>query len=122
LSDKKNFKYYAGITGDILQSFGIKKEMVAKPLAGLLAGSQETETTAIEENASSDTSGIVDEDTPVSQPKNRRQEMIDLLTMYLQNIDTATLEKLFAIFSEVEDNHDKADQILIYLNQIAEKQ
>jgi hypothetical protein len=121
LSDKKNFKYYAGLTGDILQSFGIKKEMVAKPLAGLLAGSQDGEATAIEKNASSDASGIVEEDAPVSQPKNRRQEMIDLLTMYLKNIDTATLEKLFAIFSEVEDDHDKADQILIYLNQIAEK-
>jgi septum formation topological specificity factor MinE len=119
ISDKKNFKYYAGLTGDILQSFGIKKEVIAKPLAGLLAGSDEEENKAIEQTASPDTSGIVDEEDFNEQPnaKSRRQEMIDLLCMYLENLDTLTIEKLFAIFSEIETDKALADKLILFISQ-----
>lgn len=114
LKDKKKFKYYAGITGDILQSFGLDKKIIAKPLAGLLTnGDEEAESKAIEQTAS-DTSGIVDENEP--KTKNRRQEMIDLLSMYIKNLDTSTLEKLFNIFSEIENNPNNADKIIQFLN------
>ena len=121
IESKKNFKYYAGITGDILQSFGIKKEIIAKPLGGLLSGHSEDETKALNEKASNDantdTSGIIEEQ-PSHTPSvtSKRDEMIDLLSMYIENLDTSTLEKLFDIFSEIENNKSNADKILQFLN------
>jgi hypothetical protein len=119
IATKQNFKYYAGITGDILQSFGIKKELVAKPLAGLLAGSEaQDDPKAIEKNASFDESGIVDDEQVQKQPQSvdeKRNEMIVLIGEFLKGVDNQTLSNTFSIFSEIENDPNNSSLILEYL-------
>jgi hypothetical protein len=119
IATKQNFKYYAGITGDILQSFGIKKELVAKPLAGLLAGSEaQDDPKAIEENTSFDESGIVDDEQVQKQPQSvdeKRNEMIALIGEFLKGVDNQTLSNTFSIFSEIENDPNNSSLILEYL-------
>ncbi len=115
LKDKKTFKYYAGLTGDILQSFGIKKEVIAKPLAGLLSQEDEPKPPSIYHT---DQSGIVEESEEhkhIQGADNPHTEMLNLLKMYLEQLDTLTLEKVFKIFSEIEDQPQKADAIIQFL-------
>jgi len=117
IESKQNFKYYAGITGDILQSFGIKKEIIATPLAGLLSGGNEAEQHMIEQASPSDESGIIDETTPQYQNKNdTRNEMIVLIEKYLKGLDNSTLSNIFSIFSEIENEPKNAVLILEYIN------
>jgi len=114
---KKNFKYYAGITGDILQSFGIKKEIIATPLAGLLTGESEESPKALEESTSEDTSGIVEnEQTTIQTENDKRNEMIALISEYLTSVNNKTLSNIFSIFSEIESNPENSDLILEFLN------
>ena len=115
IESKKNFKYYAGITGDILQSFGIKKEMIATPLAGLLAGGNSDDTKAIAENTQTDNSGIVDDEQTVTI-NNKRDEMIALIAEYLKGVDNKTLSNVFTIFSEIENNPHNSNLIIEFLN------
>ena len=115
IESKKNFKYYAGITGDILQSFGIKKEMIATPLAGLLSGGNSDDTKAIAENTQTDNSGIVDDEQTVSI-NNKRDEMIALIAEYLKGVDNKTLSNVFTIFSEIENNPHNSNLIIEFLN------
>ncbi len=122
IATKQSIKYFAGITGDILQSFGIKKEIVAKPLAGLLTGGEEQEgqeePKAIEEKASFDESGIVDDEQVQKQPQSvdeKRNEMIDLMGEFLKGIDNQTLSNTFSIFSKIENNPNNSSLILEFL-------
>lgn len=112
IESKKNFKYYAGMTGDILQSFGIQKEIIAKPLAGLLSGTTEEESKAIPKNSSPDASGIVED-----EKTGRRQEMLSLIGEYLKGVDQNTLANIFSIFSEIENKPQQSELILAFLNQ-----
>ena len=117
IETKKNFKYYAGITGDILQSFGIKKEIIATPLAGLLAGGDADDTKAIAKNTQTDASGIVDdEQAPVQSTSSKREEMIALIAEYLKGVDNKTLSNIFTIFSEIENNPHNSNLIIEFLN------
>ncbi len=120
IATKSNFKYYAGITGDILQSFGIKKEIVATPLAGILTGGNDDEPKAIEQNVADDDSGIIDDEqpkakAPQSKVSDKRAEMIALISEYLQGIDNKTLSNVFTIFSEIENNPNNSELILKFL-------
>jgi len=119
IANKQNFKYYAGITGDILQSFGIKKELVAKPLAGLLTGGEgQQEPKAIEENTTFDESGIVDDERAENHPRNvdeKRNEMIVLIGEFLKGVDNQTLSNTFSIFSEIENDPNNSSLILEFL-------
>jgi len=115
IESKKNFKYYAGITGDILQSFGIKKEMIATPLAGLLSGGNSDDTKTIAENTQTDNSGIVDDEQTVTI-NNKRDEMIALIAEYLKGVDNKTLSNVFTIFSEIENNPHNSNLIIEFLN------
>ena len=120
IATKSNFKYYAGITGDILQSFGIKKEIIATPLAGILTGGNDEDPKAIEQKIADDDSGIVDDEKPNNQaPSSRvsdkRKEMISLISDYLQGIDNKTLSNVFTIFSEIENDPNNSELILNFL-------
>ena len=122
IEKKKTLKYYASLTGDILQSFGIKKEAIATPLAGLLGSVDDEEATAIEQHASADDSGIVEEPTqPIAQPQNQRDEMIQLITLFLKQVDNPTLHNVFSIFSEIENQPTVAVQIIQFLQNLKQK-
>jgi antitoxin component of MazEF toxin-antitoxin module len=120
IATKSNFKYYAGITGDILQSFGIKKEIIATPLAGILTGGNNDETNTIEQKVNDDDSGIIEDEQPKPQApqsslSNKRAEMIALISEYLQGIDNRTLSNVFTIFSEIENDPNNSELILKFL-------
>jgi hypothetical protein len=105
LEAKKSIRYWAGLTGDILESIGIKKESLKAPLAGFLT---------TEENQSSerktlpDTSGIVEE-TAVN---DKRAELIALIHEYLQHVDDTTLSNIFRIFSDIEQDKTLATYLI----------
>jgi vacuolar-type H+-ATPase subunit I/STV1 len=114
IESKKTIRYWAGLTGDIMESIGIRKEKLREPLAGLVASEQPEETKEIaQEAASIDESGIV-EDKPQS---SKRSELITLISDYLKTVDDPTLANIFLIFSEIEKDHSLAQAILTYLNE-----
>ena len=120
IATKSNFKYYAGITGDILQSFGIKKEIIATPLAGILTGGNDEDPKAIEQKIADDDSGIIEDEqpntkAPSSSVSDKRTEMISLISDYLQGIDNKTLSNVFTIFSEIENDPNNSGLILNFL-------
>ena len=116
IEKKKTIKYYAGITGDIFQSFGIKKEIIAAPLAGLLTGGKENESKAIAENTQTDDSGIIgDEQAELQSTTSKRAEMIALIGEYLKGVDNQTLTNIFTIFSEIENDPQISSIILQFL-------
>ena len=122
IEKKKTLKYYASLTGDILQSFGIKKEAIASPLAGLLGSADENEHTAIEQQAPADESGIVEETTAsIAQPQSQRDEMIQLIMLFLKQVDNPTLHNVFNIFSEIENQPKVAVQIIQFLQNLKQK-
>ena len=113
LESKKNIRYWAGFTGDILESIGLKKENLREPLAGLIASESEDGHKSIQENANSrDQSGIVEENAN----DDKRKELITLIGDYLQVVDNKTLADVFIIFSEIERDNMLAASILNYLN------
>ena len=113
LESKKSIRYWAGLTGDILESFGLKKENLREPLAGLIASENENEPKQISGSHNADDSGIVDDNTDNS----KRQEIISLITEFLSRIDNQTLANVFLIFSEIESNNGAAERIIEFLNQ-----
>ncbi len=120
IETKRSLKYYASLTGDILQSFGISKEVVATPLAGILVGNNKDNLKAIEQNTEADESGIIDDEIPheqLSDIQSKRNEMIALIGEYLKGVDNSTLTNIFSIFSEIENNPQNAISILEYLKQ-----
>jgi len=110
LEGKKNIRYYAGMLGDILESFGISKERLKKPLVELM-GISETESRQIPNN--SDQSGIVEES--LSEEQRKRQEIINLICDYLKTTSNKTLTEIFSIFSEIEKNNTLAIEISQYI-------
>ena len=109
LDSKKNIRYYAGMLGDILESFGIEKSAIRKPLAGLMG----IEETAKPKLPDTDHSGIVENASPEEE---RRSEIISLISEYLRSTSNQALVKVFSIFSEVEKDEKVADTILEFLN------
>ncbi len=121
IEKKKSIKYYAGLTGDILQSFGIKKEAIASPLAGLLGASTDGESKAIEQQISNDDSGIVEDASGQTERLSQREEMIMLISEFLKQVNDNTLNNVFSIFSEIESNPQISGQLIEYLKNIKQK-
>ncbi len=116
LESKKNIRYWAGFTGDVLESFGLKKDMIKEPLAGLIAAESDSEEN-VQQISIEDESGIV-EDNPQDEKRN---ELISLIHSYLQGIDNQTLANIFKIFSEIEQDKTKAIYILEQLEKLNQR-
>ena len=137
LANKQEIRYYTGMLGDILESFGFSKKNMRKPIAGLLGFDQEKTAERKELPANtSDNSGIVEEasslsvttpstaqnettTTPVSdkgiyspEEQKKRNELIDLIAAYLHSSSTQVIAKVFAIFSEIETDNAVADDLI----------
>lgn len=112
IESKKNIRYYAGMLGDILESFGIAKEKIRTPLAGLM-GITDVEKKKEESVGFIDNSGL---DKEVSPEEEKRNEIINLISEYLRSSSNQTLANVFSIFSEIEKDELVADKVLQYLN------
>jgi FtsZ-binding cell division protein ZapB len=112
IESKKNIRYYAGMLGDILESFGIAKEKIRTPLAGLM-GISEVEKQKEEPVGFIDNSGLVKD---VSPEEEKRKEIINLISEYLRSSSNQTLANVFSIFSEIEKDESVADKVLQYIN------
>lgn len=118
LEGKKQVKYYAGMLGDILESFGIAKDTVKRPLAELM-GINETDEPKKLETTKEDGSGIVDQvESGFTTPElEKRKEIILLISEYLKTTSNETLVNLFNIFSEIELDNTLANLIIEFIKQ-----
>ncbi|MBI5539802.1 MAG: hypothetical protein HY951_07070 [Bacteroidia bacterium] len=138
LESKKQVKYYAGMLGDILESIGIKKDKLRKPLAELMGlndeeGKDEKKSLPLK----NDSSGIVDENTTqnstqekntndtsqsqtMSEDEQKRSEIISLISQYLTNVNNQLLGEIFTIFSEIESDKTLAPNIIEYITKLKE--
>ncbi|MBI4946122.1 MAG: hypothetical protein HY840_06950 [Bacteroidetes bacterium] len=138
LESKKQVKYYAGMLGDILESIGIKKDKLRKPLAELM-GLDDNEDKDEKKKLTSkeDNSGIVDENTTqsttqekntndtsqsqtLSEDEQKRSEIIALISQYLTNVNNQLLGEIFNIFSEIESDKTLAPNIIEYIAKLKE--
>ncbi|HBG69663.1 MAG: hypothetical protein A2W93_12135 [Bacteroidetes bacterium GWF2_43_63] len=121
LEQKNQIRYYAGMLGDILESIGIRKEKLSKPIAELMGIDEKEEQKMLP--AKDDKSGIVYESTaapqnssvPMSSDEQKRFEVISLISQFLNSIDNQLLGELFSIFSEIEANKSLAPELLEYI-------
>ncbi len=105
LQTKGQIRYWAGLTGDILESIGIKKETLRAPLAGFLTNEEEQNT---QQKVIEDQTGFVEDN-----PKNdKRTELITLIHEFLQQVDNATLSNIFRIFSDIEQDKNLSEYII----------
>jgi len=137
LESKKQVKYYAGMLGDILESIGIKKDKLRKPLAELMGLNDEE---GKDEKKSlppkNDNSGIVEENTTqhttqnTTQEKNtndtstsqtmtedeqKRYEIITIISEYMNTVNNQLLGELFTIFSEIESDNSLSPNIIEFI-------
>ncbi len=112
VESKKQIRYYAGMLGDILESIGISKDKVKKPLAELMGINEPDSKPAI---ISPDNSGIVEHHEPLSPEEQKRSEIISLIAEYLKTTNNQTLTNVFNIFSEIEQDNAIANSIIQYL-------
>ncbi len=116
LEGKKQIKYYAGMLGDIFESFGISKDRIKKPIAELM-GINDTDEKSKSIEAKTDNSGIVDEPKSASSTEEqKRTEIISLVAEYLKTTSNQTLANVFSIFSEIEADNSISDKIIQYIN------
>ncbi len=123
LESKKQIRYYAGMLGDILESFGIARDKVKKPLAELM-GLNETGNPQPISGKQDDRSGIVDSHQSITTPSpedQKRNEIIALVAEYLKSTSNEILGAVFTIFSEVEQDNSLAPAIVGFINQKKEK-
>ncbi len=143
LESKKQVKYYAGMLGDILESIGIKKEKLRKPLAELMGLNDNDDNNEKKSlPAKEDSSGIVDENTAqnttqeqnssentsgnnatsqtMSEDEQKRSEIILLISQYLSNVNNQLLGEIFTIFSEIESDKTLAPNIIEYISKLKE--
>ncbi len=113
LEKKKSIRYYAGMLGDILESFGIKREKIKKPLAELMGVDDEKQEPKQVTGQQKDASGIVEEEPDPEQQK--RAEIINLIQQYLLSLPNITLAKVFQVFSAIEQSPFIADELMDYL-------
>lgn len=113
LEKKKSIRYYAGMLGDILESFGIKRDKIKKPLAELMGVDEDSPEPKQVAGQQKDASGIVEEESSPDQQK--RTEIINLIDQYLQTLPNVTLANVFKIFSAIEQSPFIADELLDYL-------
>lgn len=121
LEQKKQIRYYAGMLGDILESIGIRKEKLSKPIAELMGIDEKPEQKQLA--GRTDNSGIVEENAfqqpnsgmPMTSDEQKRFEIISLISQFLNSVDNQLLGELFTIFSEIETNRTLAPEILEYI-------
>ena len=121
LEGKKQIKYYAGMLGDIFESFGISKDRIKKPIAELMGITDSNEKSKQQESEiqATDNSGIIEETVKPSTPsaeEQKRTEIISLIAEYLRTTSNQTLAHIFSIFSEIEADNSIADKIIQYIN------
>jgi hypothetical protein len=126
LENKSQIKYYTGMLGDILESIGIPKTRIKKPIAALMGIKDEKEDEQSKRSAAKDESGIVDETKESKKEQitdeEKRTEVINVISYFLKTLDNQLLGELYTIFSEVETNHDLAAEIIEYINKRKEFQ
>jgi hypothetical protein len=120
LENKKQVRYYAGMLGDILEGIGISKDKIRNPIASLMGISDTDKPTEISQSSQqtqvqNDSSGIVEEDEPISKEQKERKEIITLISDYLNSTDNKMLALIFTLFSEIEHDTDKANAVITYL-------
>ncbi len=111
LEVKNKIRHCLTYAGDILQGFGIKKESIKGPLSGLLGLNNEPQEKLIQQ----DNSCIVEEDFALKPKNQQRNDLLDLISDYLQNIDNDTLAQIFEILSYIEQDKSKANKIITFL-------
>ena len=119
LEAKKQVRYYAGMLGDIFESFGIDKGRIKKPIAELMGITDTDEKPKQIGSSVTDSSGILDETAKKQAPtpeEQKRTEIITLIAEYLKTTSNQTLSNVFSIFSEIEANNSIADKIIEFLN------
>ncbi len=119
LESKKQIRYYAGMLGDILESFGIARDRVKKPLAELM-GLNDTMDPKTMQCKQDDRSGIVDTHESASSQSledQKRSEIIALVAEYLKTTSNEILGAVFTIFSEIEQDNVLALEIVKFINQ-----
>lgn len=133
LESKKQVKYYAGMLGDILESIGIKKDKLRKPLAELMGLNDEE---GKDEKKSlppkNDNSGIVEENTSqntmqekntdntsasqtMTEDEQKRYEIITIISEYMNTVNNQLLGELFTIFSEIESDNSLSPNIIEFI-------
>ncbi len=117
LESKRQIRYYAGMLGDILESFGIAKDKVKRPLAELM-GMDETSDDRKLPGKAEDASGIAEfTGQEVQTPEARkRMEIISLVAEYLKTTPNEVLAAIFSIFSEVEQDNSLAMELIDFIN------
>lgn len=116
LEAKKQVRYYAGMLGDIFESFGIDKGRIKKPIAELM-GINDTDEKP-KQISSPDSSGIVEEKPTQSAEEKKRSEIITLIADYLKSTSNQTLANVFTIFSEIEADNTIADKLLEHIESL----
>ena len=120
LENKKQVRYYAGMLGDILEGIGISKEKIRNPIASLMGISdtekpKEVSQASQQTQVQNDNSGIVEDEEPISKEQKERNEIITLISDYLNSTDNKMLALVFTLFSEIEHDTDKANAVITYL-------
>lgn len=116
LEAKKQIKYYAGMLGDIFESFGIAKDRIKRPFAELM-GINDTEERPKPLETREDSSGILEGPKPaLLSEEQKRAEIISLIAEYLKTTSNQTLANVFSIFSEIEADNGIAEKLIAYIN------
>jgi hypothetical protein len=119
LESKKQIRYYAGMLGDILESFGIARDKVKKPLAELMGLNDTSENPRSINSSADDNSGILEGKEAalrVSPEEQKRNEIIALVAEYLKTTSNEILGAVFTIFSEIEQDNELAKDIVGFIN------
>jgi hypothetical protein len=117
LEEKKQVRYYAGMLGDILEGIGISKDKIRNPIASLMGISDAEKTKEIPTHSqtNNDSSGIVEDEEPLTKEQEERKVIITLITHYLDSVDNKILAQVFTVFSAIEHNSEKASEIITFL-------
>jgi hypothetical protein len=106
-----------------LEGIGISKDKIRNPIASLMGISDtekpkvisDTTNTAHSTQAQHDSSGIVEDEVPLTKEQEERKVIITLITHYLDSADNKTLAQVFTVFSAIEHNSEKASEIITFL-------
>ena len=113
---KESIRYYADFAGDVLEGFGLDKNKLRQPLAGLLLEEEEQNREQagkqIEKPESEDESGIVEEGT-----QNPNETVIAMINEFLKKTDNETLALIYEILVYIEKDNNTARHLYNHLIQ-----
>jgi len=122
IESKTQVRYYAGMLGDILESFGIAKSKVKSPLASLMGVTEEEEKeeeiqyTRSKSEPTKETTEQQDEIPTFTFNEDGRNEIITLMSEYLKHVNDQILGEVFSIFSDIEKTPTLAKELIQYLH------